>query len=177
VTLGPYDSADAPDDSSRIDFGGLRIGTRGGLEIHADFLADQTTISQLRLVFGQTVIAVQAFAVARGELMWPGVRTEILSGLERAKVSSHIDLNSWGTEITALLPSVTNAKQKVLRPTRFIGIDGDRWFLRIVVAGDGALDELERSRADELIGEIVVHRGDGPMAPGQRLNLNLPTTA
>lgn len=174
--MGPYSTDDAPEDGTRIDMGALRIPTISDMELHADYAPGTLEITQVRLVIGNSVVAIQVFAAPRGEEMWPGVRTEISKALESANIDFSVSLNRWGTQIQAMMPSVTSDKTKVLRPTRFLGIDGDRWFLRIVIAGDGAHEEVASSVIDAVLSDLVVHRGVEPRTPGARLELNLPVT-
>ena len=62
----------------------------------------------------------------------------------------------------------------VVQSVRFLGIDGPRWFLRVVVSGDGAFSGDIAAQIDELIASFVVHRGDEPMADGEPLPVVLP---
>jgi hypothetical protein len=55
-----------------------------------------------------------------------------------------------------------------------VGIRGSRWFLRVVISGDGAIVTSRIPEIDNVIAQIVVHRGSEPQAPGERLWLRSP---
>jgi hypothetical protein len=60
-----------------------------------------------------------------------------------------------------------------VRQTRFIGVDGPRWFLRGVISSP-ALDEFHYAKLIELFRSTAVNRGDIAMPPGELLLLRLP---
>ena len=62
-------------------------------------------------------------------------------------------------------------------PAIFAGIDGRRWFLRVVYSGSPAVDEEARAPFDEVLRSVVVARGDEPRAPRELLPLQMPEAA
>jgi hypothetical protein len=77
------------------------------------------------------------------------------------------------------MPTVDLDGSAHVQPVRFIGIRGTRWLMRIVVSGDGALTNSAETAAavseiDLLISQLVVARGEEPLAPGERLWLRSP---
>ena len=64
-----------------------------------------------------------------------------------------------------------------MRLARFIGVDGPRWFLRGVVAGEGAVDKEAGAKIDDLFRSVVVVRGSTPMPPRDLIPLHMPGTA
>jgi hypothetical protein len=46
--------------------------------------------------------------------------------------------------------------------------------MRIVINGEAATDEISTQKLDELIADLVIDRGDEPMAPGARLPITYP---
>jgi len=63
------------------------------------------------------------------------------------------------------------------RRARFIGVDGPRWFLRGVIAGDAAHDPEAADKIEELFRSIVVVRGTTPMPPRELIPLSMPKTS
>ena len=62
------------------------------------------------------------------------------------------------------------------RIARFIGVDGPRWFLRGVIAGDAAVDADAAEEIDDLFRSVVVVRGNQPMPPRDLIPLRMPAT-
>jgi Protein of unknown function (DUF3710). len=65
---------------------------------------------------------------------------------------------------------------------RFVGVDGPRWFLRAVISGKAAVLDDDAAKAaakmlEDVIRDIVVVRGDQPMAPKEPIELRLPPEA
>ncbi len=64
-----------------------------------------------------------------------------------------------------------------MRPIRFVGVDGPRWFLRGLFAGAAAADPAAAAPLEAVLREVVVVRGDHPMPPRDLLELRLPPEA
>ncbi len=174
MASGPYDSTSTPNDGTRLDLGSLRIPSAPELEVRVEFEQPTMTPASVSLVLPHSIISVQAFASARYEDTWPEVRDDVVAELSKHDIETTVELGRFGTEIRTVMPSTETDGEVIITPVRFIGIDGDRWFLRVVVSGAGAVDELAHQEVDELIADIVVHRGDEPMAPGDALPIVLP---
>jgi hypothetical protein len=64
-----------------------------------------------------------------------------------------------------------------VRPVRFVGVDGPRWFLRGLFAGAAAADPAAAAPLEAVFSQVVVVRGDHPMPPRDLLELKLPAEA
>jgi hypothetical protein len=64
-----------------------------------------------------------------------------------------------------------------MRPVRFVGVDGPRWFLRGLFAGAAAADPAAAAPLEAVFREVVVIRGEQPMPPRDLLELRLPPEA
>jgi hypothetical protein len=64
-----------------------------------------------------------------------------------------------------------------MRIARFVGVDGPRWFLRGVIAGEGATDPDAAAKIEDLFRSIVVVRGTAPMPPRDLIPLKMPASA
>jgi len=64
-----------------------------------------------------------------------------------------------------------------MRPIRFVGVDGPRWFLRGLFAGAAAADPAAAGPLEAVFREVVVVRGDQPIPPRDLLELRLPPEA
>jgi len=64
-----------------------------------------------------------------------------------------------------------------MRPIRFVGVDGPRWFLRGLLAGAAAADPAAAAPLEAVFREVVVVRGEHPVPPRDLLELRLPAEA
>jgi hypothetical protein len=62
------------------------------------------------------------------------------------------------------------------RLARFVGVDGPRWFLRGVIAGEGVTNRDAAAQVEDLFRSIVVVRGNTPMPPRDLIPLHMPST-
>ena len=174
TTKGPHDSTTMPNDGTRLDLGSLRIPSAPELEVRVEFDQETRTPQSLSLILPHSIISVQAFASAKYEDTWPEVRDDVVEELTKHGIETDVTLGAFGTEIHTVMPSQEIDGETIITPVRFIGIDGDRWFLRVVVSGAGAIDEDAAREVDDVVADIVVHRGVDPMSPGEPLPLTLP---
>lgn len=71
--------------------------------------------------------------------------------------------------------TVTEKGQKLLRESRFIGVDGPKWFLRGVLTGPELYSEASYMMLIKLFRGVAISRGDLPLPPGDLLPISLPT--
>jgi len=172
---GPWDDDDVPNDGTRIDLGCLRIPNMQHLELHVDVDESTGRGVGLSLVLPMSIAAIQVFARAKDEEMWPTVQEGIKQGLAIQDVESTIVWTHFGLELRSTMPTVDTHGKARVQPVRFIGVDGPRWFLRVVVSGAAAHEEDSMREMDELLKDIVVVRGNSPMPNGERLEIALPS--
>lgn len=171
---GPHDSRLMPNDGTRLDLGSLRIPSAPELEVRVEFDQESRTPQSLSLILPHSIMSIQAFASAKYEYTWPEVRNDVVEELTKHGIKTEVVLGEFGTEIHTVMPSQEIDGETIITPVRFIGVDGDRWFLRVVVSGAGSIDEVAAHEVDDIVAEIVVHRGDEPMSPGEPLPITLP---
>ena len=125
-----------------------------------------------------SIAEVQVFAVAKTEDLWGEMRNAIVSGLRDQQVECEVVEGRFGTEVRTVMPTVDIDGNAFVQPVRFVGIRGSRWLMRVVISGDGALSASNKNtEIDDVIAQIVVHRGNEPHAPGQRLWLRSPSSS
>lgn len=174
MTVGPRDSSLIGPDPSRLDLGSLRIRLGKGLEVRVDLDEHTHEATAVSLYLGHSIVSLQAFAAPRGEDLWPGRRDEITARLAAQGIETSVVMGAFGTEIVTVMPSINYDGSSVVQSVRFLGVDGPRWFLQAVVSGDGALDGWAHEQVDATIADLVVHRGDTPMGPGEALPIVMP---
>ena len=182
MTTGPKDLVQGVDTSGMLDLGPILLPNVPGLEVHLDLDPRSGNGKSVSLHLNMSIAEVQLFATATNEDEWAPMRDAIVNGLREQGVDCRVELGAFGTEVRAVMPTVDLDGSAHVQPVRFIGIRGNRWLMRIVVSGDGALEppaasSADISEVDQLISQLVVNRGDDPRAPGERLWLRSPEVA
>jgi len=175
---GPYDLADVDDPGaggSRVDLGGIWLPGRPGLEVRIE--ADQTTgeVVAVTAVLGDGALQLQPFAAPRSEGIWDEVRTEIRAGITAQGGTVDEVTGPLGPELRTRVPARSADGSQTVQPARFVGVDGPRWFLRGVITGGPALDPGTDAELVALFRDVVVVRGNDPMAPRDLIPLRLPS--
>lgn len=176
MTGGPLDSSVATDTSQMLDLGSLLLPNVPGLEVHLDLDARTGTGKSVSLHLDMSIAELQVFAAATNEDLWGEMRNAIAAGLREQEVDCQVVEGRFGTEVRAVMPTVDLDGNAHVQPVRFVGIRGSRWFLRVVISGAGAVIATQKiSEIDDVIAQVVVHRGNEPQPPGERLWLRSPT--
>ena len=82
-----------------------------------------------------------------------------------------------GTELHCQMTVRTADGKTGVQPTRVVGFNGPRWFLRATYLGRPAVQPDQAAEFEKAVDSLVVRRGDGPMAPGEALPITLPPQA
>jgi hypothetical protein len=171
---GPWDAADAPDDSvQRLDLGGLRVPVPPQTEVRVE-VSPQGQVVAATLVRAGSAMQVSAFAAPRKEGIWFEVREEIAGSLREGGGSAEEVDGAWGVELRATVPTEVPGRGRQLLPARFVGVDGPRWFLRAMLTGPAATDPAAAADLEAALRDVVVVRGGDPMAVRDPLPLQLP---
>ena len=174
--MNPRDKSAVPNLEGFLDLGCLLIPETINLEVRVDYATGTLEPKLVILELPHSSISVQAFAAARYEDHWPELRDEIVASLQAQGVEINVELGTFGTEIHSVMPTVDVSGASVIAPVRFLAVNGDRWFLRIVVSGDGAITGQRSREVDAVIASLVIHRGDDAMSPGAPLPIVLPAS-
>ena len=173
---GPFDSSEVGVLAPYLDFGSIRIKPRADLQIRAEIEEVSKRIVALTLETSGLKLQLQAFAATRNEGLWAEVMAAIESSIIGSGGSVERVHGALGAELKVAAP-VKSGEQTVLRQSRFLGVDGPRWFLRGVMIGDDLYAETNYLKLVELFRETVVHRGEVALPPNELLPLNLPKTS
>jgi hypothetical protein len=183
ATTGPWDSADAPDDGvARIDLGALLLPAVPGTELRVDVNTQQKVIGAT-LRYGDSLLQVAVFAAPRAAGIWDDVRADLArSASGQGGRLEEVD-GPFGRELAGFVRATPPAQPgqpapaPVLRPARFIGVDGPRWFLRGMISGSAAESPEAAAALEQVFRQIVVVRGSAPMPVREQLPLTLPPQA
>lgn len=174
MTEIPAENHFLPASSELLDLGALKVPMLEGLEISMNI--DQETMRgvSVALVYGSSMADVQVFARAKDELLWPPTRDGLVAGLSEQGVASEVVIGRFGSEVQCTMPTTDFAGNNILQSVRFLGIDGDRWFMRVAISGAATIDATEMDQFDALIAGLEVVRGDDAMSPGEPLEFVAP---
>ena len=169
---GPYDASEAPEtDVAKLDLGSLVITGFPGMEIRLEVDEGSGGVVSATAIDGDSAVQLQAFAAPRSAGVWDEVRAELLQGIRAAGgVADEVE-GTFGRELDAKVPVDAQGGGRTLSPTRFVGVDGPRWFLRGVFNAASAADP---EKLEGVFRNCVIVRGEAPMAPKGLLPLRLP---
>lgn len=171
---GPWDVADQPELGKRVDVGALRVPARPGMQMRMELEPKSRRIVAVNVLYQGSAAQLQAFAAPRSSGIWEELREEITQSIGQQGGSVEEREGTYGTELLARLPVRTKDGRSGLRPVRFLGVDGQRWFLRAVISGKAAVEEGSAAEIEDILADVVVVRGDAPRPPRELLPLHLP---
>ena len=170
---GPWDSAEAPDDGrGRIDLGSLRLAPMNGVELRIQVNDATQEVQSVLLAGPDGGLELRAFAAPRHGDLWSEIRPQLVEDVQRRGGTVQEQDGNFGTEIVCQLAVQDPEGRQVQQDSRIVGINGDRWFLRATFLGAPARAATEQW--DALLSDVVVHRGEGAMPPGDALPVRLP---
>ncbi|SDQ50154.1 DUF3710 domain-containing protein [Quadrisphaera sp. DSM 44207] len=171
---GPFDLSEVTDALPRVDLGALRVPALAGMELRLELEETTRRVVAATVGLAGSTAQLQAFAAPRTEGIWDQVREEITASVVKQGGAAEEVRGPFGTEVLARMPARTADGRTGHRPSRFIGVDGPRWFLRAVLSGPAAVDPAAARPLELLVSGCVVVRGTGAMAPRDLLVLTLP---
>lgn len=171
ATEGPLDESEANPVRPYIDLGGIKVLPREGLGIRLEIDEANQRVVAVTLDYAGSTLQVQAFAAPRSSGLWNEVRGQIATqlGAQGSPAADHE--GAFGPELRARIVGEGGVAQNA----RFIGVDGPRWLLRGVIAGDAAVEGEASALVDDLFRSLVVVRGTTPMPPRDLIPLQVPT--
>ncbi len=172
---GPWDVAEPHPELPRVDLGSLQVPVLEGTDIQLVFAEQHGAWVTVRHQLSE--LQLQAFAAPKRSGLWDEVRGEIAAEIAGAGGQTAEREGPFGTELLAHVPAEPGQPASGMRPIRFAGVDGPRWFLRGLFAGAAAADPAAAAPLEAVLREVVVVRGDQPMPPRDLLELRLPAEA
>ncbi|MEV0583539.1 DUF3710 domain-containing protein [Nonomuraea sp. NPDC050310] len=160
---GPWDADEPHPDHERIDLGGLRVPQADDLDVRLASMGDQHV--GVLVLLGDSTLQLQALAAPKSGGIWSEVRTKVAGQLKTANEREGV----FGPELVGEVES-----EGETRPIRYLGVDGPRWLLLGVVSGPAAQDETIAARFEDYLRDVVVVRGQEPMAREETIPLRRP---
>jgi hypothetical protein len=170
---GPFDVSEIGLLTPYVDFGAIRIAPTANVLIRADIDDNSKRVVAITLEQDGHRIQLQAFAASKVEGIWASTLDAIESAIANQGGTCERITGLLGPETKASVP-VTEGDKRVMRESRFVGVDGPRWFLRGVMTGPELYSQTRYTALIELFRSVVVNRGEVPMPPGDLLPLTIP---
>ena len=171
-TAGPLDESEANAVRPYVDLGGVKLVPRADPNIRLEVEEASKRVVAVGLDYAGSTLQVQPFAAPRNSGLWHEIREQIIEQINKQGGTIRPANGPFGPELVAEIPVAGGAP----RAARFIGVDGPRWFLRGVIAGEGATNPEAAAQVEDLFRSIVVVRGNTPMPPRDLIPLHMPAT-
>ena len=158
-----------------VDLGGIKILPREGLHLRLEVEEETKRVVAVGLDYAE--LDAPGAAVRRTPLERPVARDPRADQRPDRQQGGTTTLREgpFGPELLAEIPVAAGAATPgTTRLARFIGVDGPRWFLRGVIAGEAAVNAEAAAAVEDLFRCIVVVRGTTPMPPRDLIPLRMP---
>ncbi|BDI22849.1 DUF3710 domain-containing protein [Herbiconiux sp. L3-i23] len=173
---GPLDVSEANAVRPYVDLGGVKIVPREGLHLRLEVEEATKRVVAVGLDYAGSTLQVQPFAAPRSSGLWHEIRAQIVEQIQKQGGQTREADGPFGPELVATIPvSAGPGQPQTTRIARFIGVDGPRWFLRGVIAGEGAVNPEAAAAVEDLFRSVVVVRGGTPMPPRDLIPLHVPS--
>lgn len=174
---GPLDETEANPVRPYVDLGGIKILPREGLHLRLEIEEGSKRVVAIGLDYAGSTLQVQPFAAPRSSGLWHEIREQISEQIGKQGGTTTLREGPFGPELVAEIPiAAGQGVEGTTRLARFVGVDGPRWFLRGVIAGEGAINPEAAAQIEDLFRSIVVVRGTTPMPPRDLIPLRMPAT-
>lgn len=181
AVAGPFDESEANPVRPYVDLGGVKVLPREGLHLRLEVEEGTKRVVAIGLDYANSTLQVQPFAAPRSSGLWHEIRAQIADQIARQGGTTTVREGTFGPELLAQIPVAAGdgqqAQQGQMRLARFVGVDGPRWFLRGVIAGEAAVDPEAAAKVEDLFRSVVVVRGNTPMPPRDLIPLRMPASS
>lgn len=168
---GPWDVDDeqVPDYDEYLDLGSYYLPFLLGVQLRIKANRKTRQVLGATITFGASSLEIEAFAAPKTMGLWDDMRADMLAANEKATEKPGV----FGSEV--MLPVTIKGGRTVM--TRIVGVDGPRWMLRGVFSGRAAVASgPETDALNKFFSDIVVERGEEPLAPRDLIPMHAPVT-
>jgi hypothetical protein len=174
-SAGPFDSSEVQFNGSLLNLGSILLPTKDGLQVRLEVEEPSQRAVAVTLEYDDSSLQLQAFAAPKSEGLWHSIRKQLEESVIYQGGAVENRVGSLGPELLVKLPiSNESGTQIGTRFSRFVGVDGPKWFLRGVISGAAITDPKASAEIDDLFRSVTIHRDPTPLPPGDLLPLNLP---
>ena len=177
---GPWDREETDvdeTDEGYVDLGGLVVKGIEGAELRLQVEDQQGTIAAVMLAGPESGLELRAFAAPRSGGIWDEVRADIAAEATRLGGTATETDGEFGTELTLRVPVQTPDGKQATQPSRIVGVEGPRWLLRGTFLGKSALQPDPEGSLESAFRNVIVVRGNEPMAPRDMIRMQMPAVA
>jgi Protein of unknown function (DUF3710) len=180
---GPFDSEEvdlADDHVTRIDLGALIVTPWEGLGLQLQVNETTKLVQAVTAVWKNSGLEVALFAAPASGGMAEELREDVVDEAEQAGGTATLADGPFGSEVHRVLPQEGPGGEQMFHVSRIWFAEGPRWLLRATLLGEAALGDADAPVVApfvELFRNLVVHRGDKPMVPGELIPMTLPEGA
>ncbi len=175
---GPFDIAEAPNDEiARVDLGGLQIPIVDNMQLSLEGHNEENNTFAIAVVVleeQQAALQLMAVAAPRSGGFWSEVMDELEAEIAQAGGTMSRSEGRFGTELSGEVPAQDGEGNTLMQPARFVGAEGNRWFIRGMFMGTAATSPAMGEFFEDILAGCVVNRGERPMAPGDLIPLTPP---
>ena len=174
-TDGPYDVKDRDTTEGYIDLGAVRVRAIKSMELRLDLEDKTKEVVAVTVKLGSSSLQVQAFAAPRRTGVWDELREDLSTTLGKTPGATVVEREGrFGTEVLGRMPAQMPDGSPGWTTLRFLGVDGPRWFARGLIRGEAARSPEDSESLEQVFADLVIVRGDAPMAPRDLLPLHPP---
>lgn len=161
VEITDFDFSDFSDGT--LDLGSIKVPMPRPSEVQVEMGPDGPRMVHIVTKVGR--ITPVAFASTASGGLWQESVTDIIAGMRNDGLEATTEQGPWGEEVVGVTEHAT---------IRMIGVEGDRWTLRVTLAAPNefANDLAELGR--EVVARTFVYRGEQPMMAGTVLPVVMP---
>jgi hypothetical protein len=175
---GPFDIAAVPDDEiARVDLGGLQIPIVDNMQLSLEGHNEENNTFAIAVVVleeQQAALQLMAVAAPRSGGFWSEVMDELEAEISQAGGTMSRAEGRFGTELSGEVPAQDPEGNTLMQPARFVGAEGNRWFIRGMFMGTAATSPAMGEFFEDILAGCIVNRGERPMAPGDLIPLTPP---
>ena len=179
--IGDVDLAEGGEDpqttANRVDLGGLIVTGAPGLEMRLQVDERTQSVAAVLLVAEDGAVELRAFAAPRTESIWNEVRREISAEATRRGGTATEEDGELGPEVKLVVPVKSADGRQGAQVSRVVGVSAPRWLLRGTFLGRPATEPNVNGALEVAFRQVIVRRGDEPMAPRAAIPLRMPPGA
>lgn len=147
-----------------LDLGSIRIPLPKDSQVQVEMGEDGPKM--LHVVTRHGRITPVAFAAPRSSGQWTEAAEDLVRGIERDGLVTHLEDGPWGSEVVGENENGT---------IRIIGVEGPRWMLRVTLAAPKGMEDDLAVLGREVVARSFVYRGDAPILAGNSLPVTMPS--
>lgn len=174
---GPHDVSEVDDDVERVDLGSLLITPEPEREVRLQVDEASQVVQSVLIAGPDGAVEIRAFAAPRGGDLWSQARHQIAAEAAQRGGTATEREGRFGVELLMQQQVQLADGKQTLQPSRVVGVNGPRWFLRATFLGRPATQPDESAPWENTLPAVVVNRGSQAMPPGDPLPLTLPPSA